>query len=238
MKLSDKILLIANWLTAQDNELLVEAETRPEMMETLALHLTSAASNLEEAAREVAVSETDGVLTEESLDEMAEIAEAFAASDDALLQKQANVLDQILFNLAVPQDYLANVKMAEDDKIAVLKKKYLAEKEKRAQEDGITDMVKAIKDSGVSQVHQNRSLLSFPLKTRYCPDHPGASTAHIGDGTFQCPLDHRTYNYEVGYTLLDNSKVPGGDISNQTPKLINDQIQMFDSRDQRLGIYR
>lgn len=55
------------------------------------------------------------------------------------------------------------------------------------------------------------------LSTRYCPDHNGVQAIRISERIYQCPIDGKVYNYEVGYTNYQGQKVPGGSIAAQTP---------------------
>lgn len=237
MKLSDKILVVAKWLESIDNELLVEAEVNECCMEKLAASFVEAADALRDAADQIKVSEpeTKIEITPETLDEMAAVAAAFAESDDELLRKQANVLDEILFTLAAPKDYIFNFKKAEDDKLEALKKKYKTPKEEIDQVNKVSESLDAIRKSPMYKEYRP---LEFELQTRTCPDHPGAQMARVAENQFQCSLDHKIYSYDSGYTLLNGAKVPGGHVSEQTPKYNEEGISMFDNRDSRLGIYR
>lgn len=55
------------------------------------------------------------------------------------------------------------------------------------------------------------------LSTRYCPDHRGTQAIRIDENTYQCPIDGKKYNYEMGYVNYEGQQVPGGSIANQTP---------------------
>jgi len=59
------------------------------------------------------------------------------------------------------------------------------------------------------------------ITTRYCPDHIGVQAIRVAERTYQCPLDGKVYNYEVGYTNYKGQKVPGGSVANQTPSTFN-----------------
>jgi hypothetical protein len=54
------------------------------------------------------------------------------------------------------------------------------------------------------------------LSTRYCPDHCGVTTSRVGEGSYQCPLDGKIYNYQAGYVNYKGQQVPGGSVSEQT----------------------
>lgn len=234
-KLSDKILVIAKWLEAQDNELLVEASE--EHLDSLALSLVQASDILKEVAEEIKATEpsTPTLITSESLEEMAAIAASFDESGDPLLEKQAAVLDEILMTLSTPKDYHFNFKKAEDDKIDILKKKYKEPKEELDENIGVKEALDALKKSPTFKTYRP---MEASLSARTCFDHPGAQMARIAEGTWQCSLDHKIYNYDTGFTTLHGDKIGGGSVNEQTPKYHEEGHQMFDHRDARLGIYR
>ncbi len=57
------------------------------------------------------------------------------------------------------------------------------------------------------------------MSTRSCPDHPGTQLLRVTDNVRQCPVDHRTYNYNEGFTTDDGTEHLGGSISEQTPSI-------------------
>jgi hypothetical protein len=79
------------------------------------------------------------------------------------------------------------------------------------------------------------TIMEAPLSTRYCPDHPGVPLMRVGDHQAQCELDKKIYNYETGYTLNNGSKVPGGDVSQQTAVLDIPYYSIFTTREDRLN---
>ena len=71
------------------------------------------------------------------------------------------------------------------------------------------------------------------LSTRYCPDHIGTQTVRISERVYQCPLDGKVYNYEVGYKNYKGEQVPGGSIAAQTPSTSDYggiPMRIYDSR--------
>lgn len=71
------------------------------------------------------------------------------------------------------------------------------------------------------------------LSTRYCPDHIGVQAARISERVYQCPIDGKVYNYELGYENYQGQKVPGGSIAAQTPTSSNYggiPMRIYDSR--------
>jgi hypothetical protein len=70
------------------------------------------------------------------------------------------------------------------------------------------------------------------LQTRYCPDHDGVQAFRISEREYQCPLDGKKYNYEAGYEDYSGQRVPGGNISAQTPDTMPYALpnRLFDSR--------
>lgn len=73
--------------------------------------------------------------------------------------------------------------------------------------------------------------------TRYCPEHIGVSLGRVGEATYQCPLDGKTYNWEVGYTDYDGKHHEGGSVAAQTPDSSGYEIphRIFDSRENILN---
>jgi hypothetical protein len=59
-------------------------------------------------------------------------------------------------------------------------------------------------------------------------------TQRIAQDMVQCPLDKKTYNYAEGYTTEKGEKVPGGSVSEQTPKEAPQSPTMFSTRVDRL----
>ena len=55
------------------------------------------------------------------------------------------------------------------------------------------------------------------LSTRYCPDHNGVQSFRISQNIYQCPIDGKKYNYEMGYINYEGQNVPGGSVAAQTP---------------------
>lgn len=55
------------------------------------------------------------------------------------------------------------------------------------------------------------------LSTRYCPDHVGVQAARIAEYIYQCPLDGKIYNYQMGYVNYQGQRVLGGSVAEQTP---------------------
>lgn len=70
------------------------------------------------------------------------------------------------------------------------------------------------------------------LSSRYCPDHRGVQAARVAEGTYQCPIDGKVYNYQSGYKNYKGQLIPGGSVAEQTPTTSNYGIPMrfYDSR--------
>jgi len=73
--------------------------------------------------------------------------------------------------------------------------------------------------------------------TRYCPEHIGVTMGRVGEATYQCPLDGKTYNWEVGFTDYDGKHHEGGSVAAQTPDSTGYEIphRIFDSRENILN---
>lgn len=231
MRLSEKLSLVAGWLEDGENDLIVNAENNEACLAVVAAALVKAADALNEAS--VEVSKIDPVVSAEKLDELAAVAEAFDQSGDELLMKQASVLDELLLTIAAPTEKYINFVQREDDRIEQLKKKYKGIKEEHDKQNLVADSIKAIEKAPVYKQYRP---LQAPLSSRYCPDHAGVLAVRIGEHTVQCVLDKKVYNYDNGYTLLDGTQVPGGDVSLQTKMRSDMQHSVFDSRSSRLGM--
>lgn len=230
-QMNEKLIALANWLESPENDFLKDCND--EQLEVVATTLVNAADAIREGA-EIITPEVSSSITEDSLTEMAAIAEAFDASGDELLQKQASVLDEILMTISADKNAIFNFKQAEDKRLDELKKKYEDVKKQLDDMGKTADSLKAIEKSDVMKEYKT---LEAPLNSRYCPDHPGAQMQRIGEHEFQCSLDGKAYNYEAGYKLLDGSKVPGGDVSGQSQlqsRMTGHQV--FDTRSDKLGL--
>lgn len=237
MKLSQKILVISKWLENSNNELLIEAEDNEQCLNILATSFLAVSDFLKKTAEEVQeIEPAEQVeLTPEKFEEIAAVAAAFDESGDELLQKQASVLDEILLSFSAPKDYIFNFKKAENDRIDVLKKKYKDTKEELDQDIGVKEALDVLKSNDIYEKSKEVRPLQYSLSTRVCPDHAGAQMSRVDENVFQCSLDHKLYDFGAGYTLLDGTKVPGGSVSEQTPKYHENSHQLFDTRSQRMG---
>jgi hypothetical protein len=232
MKLSEKLLIVARWLESSENDLLLKSEDNSEMLELVANALVAASEALYKCAEDVAEIEP-AAITDEKLDEMAALAEAFDESEDPFLVKQASVIDAILETYGANKNALAEFKMLENDRIEQLKKKYKGTKEKLDENIKAAD---AVKDIEKSEVYKTYRPLEAPLSARTCPDHSGAPLIRIGETVWECSLDHRNYDFSAGFTTLNGNRVAGGSVSEQT-SLTNDVSHaIFDTREQRLGM--
>lgn len=234
MRISEMLIAIASWLESPDNEAMLIAEYDDDCLNIVASSCVEAAALLKITAEAVDSIEPpeESNLTPESIDELAHIANAFDASGDPALMKQASVIDELLLTIASPPNALAMAKLSEDNRIDELKKKYNDPSESLRESNKTADSEKAIKNSPMTKEYR---IMEAPLSTRTCPDHPGSQIARVGEHMWQCELDKKIYNYDSGFTLNNGSKVPGGDVSNQTKGLNESSHTIFDTREQRLG---
>jgi hypothetical protein len=234
MRISEMLNAIASWLESPDNEALLLAEYDDDCAKVVAESCVGAAQLLKNAADTVDQIEpaAESNLTPESLDQLAQIAEAFDFSGDENLQKQASVIDELLLTIASPPNALAARQDLLDNRTEELKKKYNNPTKVLADSNKTADSQKAIENSKMTQQPQ---IYEHPLNTRYCPDHPGTQKARIGEGIYQCEMTHKVYDYENGYTLDDGTKVPGGNVSLQTQLVSSPYYAIFDTRNERLS---
>lgn len=225
---------IASWLESPNNEALLLAETNEECMKVVAENCILAAALLKNAAIEVDAIEPleESKITPEAIEDLANLASAFDASGDPALKKQASVIDELLLTIASPPGALAAKRAADDYRLDELKKKYEQPSKELRETNKIADSEKAIEKSEMTKRYK---ILEAPLSTRYCPDHAGAQIARVGEHLWQCELDKKTYNFESGFELNNGSKVPGGDVAQQTQALNIPTHAIFDTREGRLN---
>ncbi len=235
MRISDMLLAIANWLESPENEALLLAEDNDECLPVVAAYCVEAASLLKLAANEVDELEPaeESLITGESLAELAAIATEFDKSDDEQIRKQAAVIDELLLTIAANPEIVVNRKLAYQTRLENLKKKFEDNKDVLRDLNKISEVEKEIEKS---PYYKEVNLLEEPLKTRYCPDHPGALIQRVSENEWQCSLDKKVYDFANGYTKLDGTKVPAGGVEYQTKVMQGDNYQsLFDTRQSRLG---
>jgi len=225
---------IASWLESPDNEALLLAEYDNKCMKVVAESCVLAAALIKNAANQVDNIEPpeQSKITAESIAELGALAEALDSSNDPALKKQASVIDELLLTIAASPSEFKDKRAAQEYRIEELKKKYENPSKVLSEANKYADVSKAIDNSNMTKTY---AMLEAPLSTRYCPDHAGAQIARIGEHTWQCNLDKKIYNYDVGFTLANGDKVPGGDVASQTQEVVPQSHAIFDSRDGRLG---
>jgi hypothetical protein len=230
---------VANLLNS-DHELLVLAESNPEVLDLVSTGLVRAATVMKEIRDQLPQT---SILTVKALEEMAVVAEEFDRSGDPLLEKQASVMDEILLTIGANKTEVDALKKSQEAKIEKLKR---AEKEEDKKTDDLYTKAKKEHDKD-NRVEEAKKMiadkvksyrpLEASLQSRSCPDHPGVGMTRVGDGVFQCSMDNKMYNYDAGYQLYNGDSVPGGDVANQTRSFgdyMNESIS-FDTRESRLN---
>lgn len=239
--LIDKINEIIDQLTNPEHIIMGESDNylNDADLEEFAAHLFHATAILEKASELLVKSPND--ISEEGIDELAAIAQAFDESDDELLQKQASVLDELLLTIGANPKALTAFKKAENDELSRLRAKYRAEAGEAAytsakkEHDEQNQAAKA-KDAIKEKVKEYRPLQAS-LSTRYSPDMPGVSLVRVGDNVYQCPITKKIYDFKNGFTTSKGNKVPGTDVSNQTQNLgfKGPEHMQFSTRDNALN---
>lgn len=234
MRIAEMLHAIASWLESPNNEALLLSEYDPDCMKVVAENCILAAALIKSAADQVSEIEPpeESNLTAESIESTAALAAAFDASGDPELKKQASVLDELLLSIAAPPNAYAERKDLQDQRLVELKKKYEEPSKELYKSNKVADSEKAIEKS---QMTKHYDILEAPLSTRYCPDHPGVQIARIGEHMWQCEMDKKSYNFETGFELINGSKVPGGDVAQQTQSVSIPYHAIFDTREGRLG---
>lgn len=237
MRISEMLIAIATWLESPDNEALLLAEYDEECLEVVATSCVDAATALKVAAEKVEGMEPaeESIITSESIESVANLAAALDSSGDPELQKQASVLDELLLSIAAPPNAANQIKQLQDNRLVALKQKYEGPREELHKTNMIDKAEKAIDKSDMTK---RLAILEAPLSSRYCPDHPGVQIARVGEHMWQCEMDKKTYNFDSGFELINGTKVPGGDVAQQTQGLNTPYHALFDTREGRLGTNR
>lgn len=235
MRISDLLLSIASWLESPNNEAILLSEYDDDCLKVVSESCVEAALALKKAASTVDEIEPreESKITSESIESLAELASALDESGIEELQKQASVLDELLLTIAAPPNAYAEKLTANNDRLEELKKKYQDINKELSDKNKTADAAKIIEKSPAMKEYK---LEDQPLQTRYCPIHYGAPMTRVGENEFQCSLDKKIFNYEVGYTLDDGTKVPGGSVQNQSNMILTPTFHnIFDSREGRLN---
>lgn len=234
MRISELLLAMAKDLENPENEALLLAEYDENCLNVVASSCVQAAFILRAAAEKVDALEpaADSKITQDAIDDLGALSASLDSSGDVELMKQASVLDELLLTIAANPTLFAQAKEAENYRLEELRKKYQDPKKELDELNKVSDSLKAIDKSQMTKDYQ---VLEAPLSTRYCPDHAGVQIARIGEHLWQCELDKKTYNFETGFELENGSKVPGGDVANQTQGLSVPTHSIFDTREGRLG---
>jgi hypothetical protein len=238
MRTSELLQAMASWLESPNNEAMLLAEANEKSLKVVAESCVLAAALLRKTADEVDAIEPpdESTITPESIEEIAALASALDSSGDPQLKKQASVLDELLLSVAAPPNAYAERKDLQDQRAEELRKKYEQPREDLRASNKTSATEKAIQKSNMTKEYR---ILEAPLSSRYCPDHPGAQMARVGEHQFQCELDKKTYNYETGFTMNSGEKVPGGDVALQTQQGLNTPFHaIFDDREGRLNSNR
>ena len=227
---------ISKNLTDHENEALVYAEqvSNDRVLALVAQALVIAGNILKKTADTIEIENPN--LNLKNLEEMSVLASEFDKSEDAFLQKQASLLDEILYSIGASKQSVAEAKKASDKEIEKIKsdsasKPYTYPKEEQDKQGKVEDSRKLFADA----VKEYRPLEST-LSIRTCPDHPGAQVIRIADSVYQCSLDKAIYNWETGFTTMKGNKIPGGSVSNQT-QLLQDRNEntSFETRESKLN---
>lgn len=233
MRVSELLNAFASWLESPDNEALLLSEYDDKCLQIVAEACVKASEILKEAGSKTdEIEPKESYITPENIDNLAKIASEFDLSGDIELKKQASLIDELLLTISASKDFI-KIKQAENDnRLEDLKKKYEDTKKELDKLNKREKSEKAIEDSDYLK---NPNVNDFPLKSRYCPDHPGVSVIRLSDTSVQCSLDKKVYDYEAGFTLQDGKKVPGTSVQNQSKLDHFQQASLFNSRDERLG---
>lgn len=167
------------------------------------------------------LSETYHIAAEKLLSER-QSPERLASLADKLdamgLTKEADLIDETIQKLA------KDVEWQKEDSKTEQSKRYNAKynNEQTFQQPKI-EKPKKIEH----HIPEYRNSENKALSTRYCKDHPGVMLNRVGEGIYECELDHKRYNYELEY----------GSVAAQTPSTSNISLpsRLFDPNEERLN---
>jgi len=230
MKISQKIKQIARYFDNPQNDLLVSAEDDEIKLGLVANAMAEINGILEKCASEIDEIEKSEDNTIENLNEIVAMADFFDKSEDPDLMKYASVLDELLMTIAAPKYASDDVKMRDESRIEEIKKRYKDIKEKHDEYNFVADALEGLEKS---KYLKEKRPLEAPIDTRYCPDHPGMQVERVGHREVRCPLDGKTYNYEVGFETLKGNKIPGTSVQNQSATILPIEKMVFDTRESK-----
>jgi type IV secretory pathway VirB10-like protein len=235
MAISIDLRILAKKLEDEADNIIASAEDRPEVFQLLVKTVAAASAMLEKTAE--VLDENAGDFSEEQIDGIAALAEAFYGTDDPFLKKQASVLDELLLTLASPKNALAQAKKATEDEIIKLREKYRSQGREESYDSPRESLQKQnrVKEqaAAVDEVKRYKPL-EAPLQTRYAPDYPGNMMTRISDNVWQDPMTGKLYDFKAGYTTNKGDHIPGGAVENQIPDVGSTQMEghtMFDTRE-------
>jgi hypothetical protein len=241
MSVSNGLRELARQLQANADAVLEEAEKSQPLFDLVTDVVANAVVHLEKAA--AAIEDREPVVTGELLDTIAYLANALDETGDAVLQKKASLLDELLVTISAPKSAVAQARRQSEDELARLREKYRDQNReeiyKTRTRSALDKMNQKEKTQGLveDQVKTYR-VLQAPLQTRSCPDHPGVGMIRVADSVFQCALDHKVYDYRQGYTTMKGNKVPGGSVDQQVPDWGQyDGATVFDTRETLMSRY-
>lgn len=228
---SVKLKAIASWLENPNNEILSDIDDDI-FLDKVAEALVICSDIIKKQASELEAQEIESnQITSEKLEDIAKLAEICEKSQDEFLNKQASVLDELLFTFAAPKGEVARYKKKEEDRINSLKDLY--ENPKKSL-DSMNNVEESVKQVEKSKFYKQYRPMEAALSTRYCPDHAGVPVERIADDVWQCSLDKKVYDHSAGFKTEDGKVVPGTSVANQTFKK-EDGPGLFDTREERLS---
>jgi hypothetical protein len=239
-KLIEKLKELSEMLGDHENEALVLAsDCDVQTLNSVARCLIDASQALFNCAESLKAQEKEAGLTPNDLQRLANIADEYDSSGDAELIRTADVLDTILMTIgAKPEDVLRAKAMDEEALKSIREKMKKEEVDRYKSTQAVHERI--IQSEEAKKLIADRVKHYRPqqhaLQTRSCPDHAGNQMVRVADGTWQCSLDGKVYNFQQGYTKLTGDKVPGGSVDQQSQTMHNlNENTAFDSRITRLN---
>lgn len=135
--------------------------------------------------------------------------------------KVAFVINELQKIASVIEDQEAN--MLIEDAMEKIAKEQSDNYDKRNLYD--VDTIKEKKD----REYPEHSAAERSLSTRYCPDHYGSQMMRVAEGTYQCELDGKMYNWNTGFEDYSGNKFVSAPISSiDFPNMLE---RPFETRD-------
>jgi hypothetical protein len=209
----DLLKSFANWLDDPNNEVFNLLEFDDNSLSVAANANVLAAAILRKAALDIqlvsGIEDTNkyDFNVSDALDSLVSMANEFDNSNNPDLIKKANLIDEIILTMSSTVEEQEKFKYAMDKKIEDIKKRSRDSVDKKKIKASIDDT-------------ENGSYrpLQAPLSSRSFPGSPGTPMVRVREGVYYNIDTGEQIDFNSGYNL-NNKKVPGTSVENQTENL-------------------